>query len=591
MTQKRARYLAGPMSSILQTPPTTSQTQHPEHQPPSFRTNEQQLQDQPQKKKKCWAAGPMTSASQSPLTAGQSEHYAFEQPPCDITVNDQRPNMQSTTRQHAHQTPSCGTSEQQQDKPPQKKKRCPAGPMTTASQSLPMASEMQPQLQQNQRITTNNQTINFISSRQATQGIAPSSVPVGPMTIASQSPPTASEMQPQMQQNQQPTTNNTALNLSSSGQGTQGAAPSSVPSRQGRGPAHPYAGWGSGEKMPVELDEENKPIGEHAAQLESQLGIIARNGNFAPLTFTDWRAPELEPYKARIWEEVKANTEAPEIYKHNCLRSVGRKWNYWKDTVKRKYYNRYSTDEERLANCPDRVDPNQWKILVAFWGSEAAKECSTKNGGNRGNQMTHSTGRKAHCRVRNEPDRIEVYEETHKRKNGGYVDKASTEAMSRIKEKLSQLPESLQSDPNVREEIFTDVLGRDKHGRVRTYGLGPCPSQVFGRYARSHDQVGNKDTLCAEVRQELLAEFGCMLSRLEADYKKRITRVEHKCARMQSYMESLGYPMLQPSDTDESPLNSPIREANETRIFNVECAPDGSTSVEENGEWEDNFGA
>lgn len=41
--------------------------------------------------------------------------------------------------------------------------------------------------------------------------------------------------------------------------------------------------------------------------------------------------------------------------------------------MKRKYYNRYSTDEERLANCPDRVDPNQWKILVAFWGSEAAK--------------------------------------------------------------------------------------------------------------------------------------------------------------------------------------------------------------------------
>lgn len=44
--------------------------------------------------------------------------------------------------------------------------------------------------------------------------------PVGPMTITSQSPPAASEMQPQMQQNQQPTTNNTALNLSSFGQGT-----------------------------------------------------------------------------------------------------------------------------------------------------------------------------------------------------------------------------------------------------------------------------------------------------------------------------------------------------------------------------------
>ena len=53
--------------------------------------------------------------------------------------------------------------------------------------------------------------------------------------------------------------------------------------------------------------------------------------------------------------------------------SVGRKWKDWKDKLKKDYYNIYDTDEERLANCPERVDPDQWKVLVEFWGSRMAK--------------------------------------------------------------------------------------------------------------------------------------------------------------------------------------------------------------------------
>lgn len=72
--------------------------------------------------------------------------------------------------------------------------------------------------------------------------------------------------------------------------------------------------------------------------------------------------------------------QLPDVYKHNCLMSVGKKWKDWKDYLKRNYYDIYETDAERVANCPDRVDPNQWRILVAFWGGQLATVIQYVNG-------------------------------------------------------------------------------------------------------------------------------------------------------------------------------------------------------------------
>ncbi|KAL7223194.1 hypothetical protein ACSBR1_024791 [Camellia fascicularis] len=283
-----------------------------------------------------------------------------------------------------------------------------------------------------------------------------------------------------------------------------------------RGPGRPFSRWGMRQKLKVTLNEENQPIGDEAAKLQSQLGILARNGNFAPLTFNDWKAPELNPYKERIWQEVKENTDAPDIFKHNCLMSVGKKWKDWKDQLKRKHFNKYKTNEERLANCPDRMDPSQWKILVQFWNSLEA-------------QM--------YKRDKVQPDRIMVYIETHTKKNGDPVDEPSDVAISRLKEGLSQVLESLQTE-KFRKELFTEVLGVDGHGHVRTYGLGPCPSQVFGtRYSGPRQRI-DMDKLRIEVREEVRQE-------LLAEWGERFTQLERKCDKMQAHVETMGYPMPQ----------------------------------------------
>lgn len=62
---------------------------------------------------------------------------------------------------------------------------------------------------------------------------------------------------------------------------------------KGRGPARPNAKWGTGEKLVIELNGVDIPIGDTTSPLQSQLGILARNKNKAE----------------RIWAEVKRPLE------------------------------------------------------------------------------------------------------------------------------------------------------------------------------------------------------------------------------------------------------------------------------------------
>ena len=67
---------------------------------------------------------------------------------------------------------------------------------------------------------------------------------------------------------------------------------------------------------------------------------------------------------------LKDNTDAPPEFRDNCLSIAGALWRRWKGQVKHDYYNKYDIDEERLLNCPNRVQPDQWEKLVTYWGNE-----------------------------------------------------------------------------------------------------------------------------------------------------------------------------------------------------------------------------
>ncbi|RVW44226.1 hypothetical protein CK203_089444 [Vitis vinifera] len=96
-------------------------------------------------------------------------------------------------------------------------------------------------------------------------------------------------------------------------------------------------------------------------------------------------------------------------------------WRAWKVTLKKKHYDIYETDEERLSHVPSRLDSAQWMWLVEFWGSKEGKACSKRNAAMHKKQQTENPEGE-------EIDRINMFKLTHTRKNGQLVDDASSAA-------------------------------------------------------------------------------------------------------------------------------------------------------------------
>ncbi|XXG51451.1 hypothetical protein AAC387_Pa03g0010 [Persea americana] len=77
------------------------------------------------------------------------------------------------------------------------------------------------------------------------------------------------------------------------------------------------------------------------------------------------------------------------------------------------------------------------------------------------------------------PDRMEMFRLTHTRRDGQLVDRASEDALRRLNERVSQQLESPERSC-ARDDIFTQVTREDRRGRVRTFGLGVTPSDIYG---------------------------------------------------------------------------------------------------------------
>ncbi|XP_058108288.1 uncharacterized protein LOC131251547 [Magnolia sinica] len=130
-----------------------------------------------------------------------------------------------------------------------------------------------------------------------------------------------------------------------------------------------------GQRITIPINTKGQPVGDNVNKLTNFLGTIARNGEYAPLTFTDWRAVPNEK-KDDMLGLVMSKFEFDADAKKWVLQSIGRKWKDWKGELKKLYYSPHETDEERLANLDERVKEDQWKALIQFWNSkEGNRDC------------------------------------------------------------------------------------------------------------------------------------------------------------------------------------------------------------------------
>ncbi|XXG51664.1 hypothetical protein AAC387_Pa03g0185 [Persea americana] len=259
--------------------------------------------------------------------------------------------------------------------------------------------------------------------------------------------------------------------------------------RRTRGPNRCIALTNQRERIVIACNEYGQPIGRSERLLSSYVGIIARDGQKTPLTYSDWRrmpakrkTDMLQAIQAKFDLGNNANT------KRWVYLGISTSWRNWKAELKKKYYNPYHTIRERLQHCPARVNPDQWAWLVTFWGSQEGVARSRRNSRNcEAQTMSHTAGTKSFARIRDEartrnpdgqaPDRIEMFRMTHTRRDGQLVDQASKDVMRQLKESLSQQPESSQNSmtwPGARVRLEC----RERESMEMTYGIDGMTDQT-----------------------------------------------------------------------------------------------------------------
>ncbi|CAL5362586.1 unnamed protein product [Camellia sinensis] len=348
-----------------------------------------------------------------------------------------------------------------------------------------------------------------------------------------------------------------------------GPSSSQATQKQTRGPTYVHGQWGTSEDgiLKVVPNELNQVVEGHTS-LASHLGVLARDGSLAPLTFTTWHYVPKQN-KDNIWREIKAHTDADESMKRTIMASFGKKWRDWKSRVKTMGYKPFKNDAERLAHRPDRVHEDQWRALVYYWGTQSASKSSKKNRKIRKKKtLHHRTGRKPFSVVRLEEtkknngvpaSRSQVWMAAYM-KDGTSNSDSVNEVMTQMNE-LAEHMEGSSTDPAaLQEQIFTQIMGPERPGRVRTFGLGPSPTDVFGGgYRRSQEQNRLFQTQVQEQVQEQLQRYQMQFeSKMNEVMEKQIqairTDFQSRIQFLESQLQAAGVP-VDPIVAPSNPLH------------------------------------
>ncbi|XP_034710788.1 uncharacterized protein LOC117933510 isoform X5 [Vitis riparia] len=286
------------------------------------------------------------------------------------------------------------------------------------------------------------------------------------------------------------------------------------------------------------------------------MGTLVRSQHNVPIQVQDWNHVS-EDVKEKIWALVLEKYELEETCKSYILQCCGNLFRSYRNKMKAKYYNPYNTDEERLCHRPPHLSDDDWRWLIHFWGTPEAKDISEKNKANRAKQVIkHTSGSKSYAQIRyeqaqkkedrSEPNRIEMFALTHTRKDGTPVDDHSKEIMDQFQQLLSQ-PEGTSSSTSASsgastsvDEIYTQVMGPERHGRVRGYGFGPTPTSIFGSTSRRRSgvilstQLENAQEMLIAAEQkfttatEELSNVKDELSHVKETFEERLIEVQKK---------------------------------------------------------------
>ncbi|CAL5328442.1 unnamed protein product [Camellia sinensis] len=258
------------------------------------------------------------------------------------------------------------------------------------------------------------------------------------------------------------------------------------------------------------------------------IGTIARKPHLCPIKYKNWHEVP-DQYKEDCWNIIESKFAIPQderrdMIRHRTLKSMGEKRRNWKCSLKAKYYDETKTAAQIVATAPLTVNREHYADLVAYWFSKEGQELSATNKESRREQTSaHTGGSKTYAQHAYDMeqkdkialDRAKLYIPLHKRKDGTPVNEAAATKIEKLEALMSSQPSSSEGNVGGRiswspNDIYSQVMGKEHHGRVRGLGFGPTPSKHgfmcnnfdHLRMVSDEERMRDKDTII-ELKEQL----------------------------------------------------------------------------------------
>ncbi|PPR83834.1 hypothetical protein GOBAR_AA36874 [Gossypium barbadense] len=147
-----------------------------------------------------------------------------------------------------------------------------------------------------------------------------------------------------------------------------------------------------------------------------------------PINYELWHHM-LDSNKNQALDNIKERF-ALEVSDDYIKKALGKKWRDHKSTLKKLYFKKDISLEEKLRNVPSRMLRYQWKDAARFWNSKKGEKVSS--------------GQKV--------GRLQLFEITHRKKDGSPMTSEAGEIMEKLKEKKTEYEAIASTDSSVNLE-------------------------------------------------------------------------------------------------------------------------------------------
>ncbi|KHG23579.1 Sodium/hydrogen exchanger 1 [Gossypium arboreum] len=231
-----------------------------------------------------------------------------------------------------------------------------------------------------------------------------------------------------------------------------------------------------------------------------------------PINYESWHQMP-DSNKNQALDNIKERF-ALEVSDTYVKKALGKKLRDHKSNLKKEYFKKNISLEEKLRNVPSGMLRYQWEDTVRFWNSKKEEGCKRVGTSSKEKQkFTHTAGSKSFAYERSSSQkfgRLQLFDITHMKKNRSPMTSEAEEIMEKLKDKKVKYEAITSSDSSVNLEnidnrIITERL-RDQIAQMQASTIEQIAQLRAEAAAREVEQSRKYDELQLQL-QNMMTMF------------------------------------------------------------------------------------